>query len=135
MVKEPREGEQDQRLPLALRALDGIVRGSLLRPRSMVIGMDGFTGRRSAGRRLDPSSPKTACPCCGYLTISLLWPTCAVCRWESDPIQDENPEYRGGANDLSLNEARESYARFGVSDLRFKDRARDPLPSEIPGQA
>ena len=101
----------------------------------MGIGMDGFTGRRSAGGRLDSSSSKTACPCCGHLTISLLWPTCAVCYWESDPIQDENPEYRGGANDLSLNEARENYARFGVSDLRFKDRVRDPLPSEIPGQA
>ena len=34
---------------------------------------------------------------------------CPVCTWEDDPIQTEEPDYKGGANVMSLNEAREAF--------------------------
>ena len=75
---------------------------------------------------------KRACQCCGYVAVSHVSPTCPVCYWESDPIQDVDPDYAGGANDISLREARANFARYRVSDPRFKDRVRDPLREEEP---
>lgn len=34
---------------------------------------------------------------------------CPVCGWENDGFQNENPDYAGGANQMSLNEARKAY--------------------------
>lgn len=34
---------------------------------------------------------------------------CDICSWEDDDLQFENPDYRGGANSVSLNEARKAY--------------------------
>ena len=31
---------------------------------------------------------------------------CFICGWDSDPLQEDNPDYRGGANRITLNEAR-----------------------------
>ena len=31
---------------------------------------------------------------------------CDICGWEQDPVQESDPDYRGGANKMSLNEAR-----------------------------
>ena len=78
------------------------------------------------------------CPCCGYLTIpdDGTFPgsyfTCPVCFWEDDDIQYDDPNYRGGANRVSLNEARENYKKFGAKEERLIKQARPPLPDEIP---
>lgn len=46
------------------------------------------------------------CPCCGYLTIddgpSGTFGICPVCYWESYCVQNKNPDYVGGAYDISL---------------------------------
>ena len=34
---------------------------------------------------------------------------CPVCEWEDDHLQRDNPDYSGGANDESLNEARAAW--------------------------
>lgn len=34
---------------------------------------------------------------------------CPVCGWEDDPLQRKTPDMAGGANKMSLNEAREKY--------------------------
>lgn len=34
---------------------------------------------------------------------------CPNCNWEDDPFQYKNPDRKGGANRMSLNEAREAY--------------------------
>ena len=49
-----------------------------------------------------------ACPCCGSPTLSQrgAYELCDVCNWEDDPVQSADPEYAGGANRQSLNEAR-----------------------------
>jgi len=40
---------------------------------------------------------------CGY---------CSVCDWDEDPVQEAEPDYRGGANKCSLNEAKAEWARL-----------------------
>ena len=36
---------------------------------------------------------------------------CYVCRWEDSALQESDPDYAGGANDMSLNQAREAYRK------------------------
>ncbi|MBK7749328.1 MAG: hypothetical protein IPP57_03310 [Candidatus Obscuribacter sp.] len=48
------------------------------------------------------------CPCCGAITISEpgSFDICKICDWEDDPDQSEDPDLEGGANELSLEQAR-----------------------------
>ena len=36
---------------------------------------------------------------------------CETCRWEDCGFQEDNPDYEGGANYLSLNQAREHWQK------------------------
>ena len=36
---------------------------------------------------------------------------CSVCSWMHDPVQEDDPNYRGGANKANLNEARAKWQR------------------------
>ncbi|RYH33154.1 MAG: hypothetical protein EON54_20535 [Alcaligenaceae bacterium] len=51
------------------------------------------------------------CPCCGQLTLDEVggFEICDVCGWEDDPVQSSAPDYAGGANKESLNEARKQW--------------------------
>ena len=51
------------------------------------------------------------CPCCGKETIYGVgrFDICSNCRWEDDGIQRDDPDYDGGANEMSLNEAKKAY--------------------------
>lgn len=40
---------------------------------------------------------------------------CPVCYWQSDPVQEDDPTYAGGANNLSLNQYREEYRKKSVT--------------------
>ena len=48
------------------------------------------------------------CKCCGNLTIEEYgkYEICENCGWEDDLHQNEDPNYSGGANALSLNDYR-----------------------------
>lgn len=48
------------------------------------------------------------CPCCGKVRVGE-YDICPTCGWENDPIQAEHPEMAGGANQMSLQEARKAY--------------------------
>lgn len=48
---------------------------------------------------------KIKCPCCGKTEVGE-YDICDNCHWENDPIQRDHPDYDGGANHISLNEAR-----------------------------
>jgi hypothetical protein len=52
------------------------------------------------------------CPCCGSKVITTLgeYEICKKCGWEDDPIQSVRPDYAGGANNLSLDQARKEWA-------------------------
>ncbi len=61
-----------------------------------------------------------ACPCCGDRTLDDVghFDICGSCGWEDDPIQREQPDYDGGANRESLNQARERFldSHAGAAD-------------------
>lgn len=55
------------------------------------------------------------CACCGSIEVpkgeaGLYYP-CFHCGWENDEIQRDEPDYAGGANKMSLNEAKEAYKK------------------------
>ncbi|MDR5760871.1 CPCC family cysteine-rich protein [Caballeronia sp. LZ035] len=51
------------------------------------------------------------CPCCQSLEIgeSGDYEICDICGWEDDPVQSADPDYKGGANEMSLNQARTAW--------------------------
>ncbi len=51
------------------------------------------------------------CACCKQATLKRdsIFEICPHCGWQDDAVQNETPDYRGGANDMSLNEAIEAY--------------------------
>jgi hypothetical protein len=79
---------------------------------------------------------KHKCPCCEYLTLeecsSGSYEVCPVCFWEDDYIQSKNPNLEGGANKLSLNQARNSFLKIKASHPDFVKKVREPLPDEYP---
>ena len=54
---------------------------------------------------------KSTCPCCGEYEFSgEPWDDiCPVCEWERDGVQEDDPDYKGGANHYSLNEYRKRF--------------------------
>jgi hypothetical protein len=56
---------------------------------------------------------------------------CQVCSWQEDIVQREDSDYVGGPNMVSLNQARESFRLFGVSEKRFIGKGRKPLIEEF----
>ena len=75
------------------------------------------------------------CPCCEYFTLSedseYSYEICPVCFGEVDPIQLEDPNYGGGANVASLNEARENFKNFGAAEERDIKNVRRPFSDEL----
>ncbi len=66
---------------------------------------------------------KFKCSCCNNFTLESKPPgtfeICPVCYWEDDNVQFEDPDYEGGANEVSLNRARENYIKTGVSSEKY----------------
>ena len=50
------------------------------------------------------------CPLCGKSQVEE-YEICPVCFWENDPVQLWKPQLAGGANQMSLEQARTAYAR------------------------
>ena len=77
-----------------------------------------------------------ACPCCASLTFDELpygsFDICAVCFWEDDNVQYEDPDYMGGANGISLNMAKQNFQLFGAIKKEFIPYTRKPLEKEMP---
>jgi rubredoxin len=76
------------------------------------------------------------CPCCGYLTLSEEPPgtfeICPVCNWEDDSVQFADPTFEGGANQVSLERARDNFASYGASSPDALKLVRKPHSEEIP---
>ncbi len=75
---------------------------------------------------------KKQCQCCGCLTISGKFDICPVCLWEDDPNQAECPDCSGGANSVSLIEAKKNYKLYGACEERLAKYVRKPEDSELP---
>ncbi len=79
---------------------------------------------------------KYACPCCGYTTLDRqptdTFQICPVCFWEDDGVQYEDPDYKGGANTVSLRQAQHNFRTFGASDKESLPYVRRPTDDERP---
>jgi Cys-tRNA(Pro)/Cys-tRNA(Cys) deacylase len=77
------------------------------------------------------------CPCCGFYTLPEpaggKYNICPVCWWEDDPVQMDDEDYEGGANEVSLRQARKNFMDFGASDERFIDKVREATEEELEG--
>ncbi|MBQ1422206.1 MAG: hypothetical protein II035_03700 [Firmicutes bacterium] len=51
------------------------------------------------------------CPVCGkhHFMERGAYEICPVCGWEDDPVQRREPDFEGGANELSLNRYKARY--------------------------
>jgi hypothetical protein len=83
-----------------------------------------------------PADKRFPCPRCGHLTFDEpppgTWLICGVCEWEDDPLQFEDIHYEGGANGVSLREAREFYRSIGMSSPERLRRKRLSDPGRLP---
>jgi Cysteine-rich CPCC len=83
-----------------------------------------------------PIGRRFACPCCEHLTLTEpptgTFAICPVCRWEDDNVQFLDPDRAGGANRVSLGQARRNFRRVGVSDPQRQEHARAPRSEEVP---
>ncbi|MCD8343339.1 MAG: hypothetical protein LUC19_03000 [Oscillospiraceae bacterium] len=54
---------------------------------------------------------KHKCPVCGQYEFSEVdsFEVGEVCGWEDDGVQEDDPDYDGGANPLSLNQFRKEW--------------------------
>ena len=80
---------------------------------------------------------KYQCPCCNCLTLDEppgegSYDICSVCYWEDDPVQFKDENYAGGANHVSLKEARENYRLIGASEERVRHLVRPLTADELP---
>lgn len=80
---------------------------------------------------------KYKCPCCGYYTFDKKpngnYDICEVCFWEDDPIQLDDPVYEGGANYVSLLQAKHNFIEFGACEREMIPHTRKPKPDEFSG--
>ena len=54
-----------------------------------------------------PSGPAHACAVCGQGIMEAgSYEICQFCGWEDDPVQNADPNFCGGANQMSLTQAR-----------------------------
>ena len=74
------------------------------------------------------------CPCCGFATLTEpgAYEICPVCYWEDDPVQHHHPARVGGANAMSLDDARRSYRRIGAASPEHTTRVRPARADELP---
>jgi len=75
------------------------------------------------------------CNCCGNFTLMEEghYEVCPVCFWEDDPIQSQNETFAGGANEMSLCEARQHYKLLGAISADVLKHVRKPTPEERVG--
>jgi isopentenyldiphosphate isomerase len=54
---------------------------------------------------------KLPCACCGELNVKMRnnFEICPICNWQDDAVQNDEPDYDGGANHISLNQAKEAH--------------------------
>jgi len=73
---------------------------------------------------------KYTCPCCGYMTLAEKtrgsYEICEICFWEDDPVQFEDPDSEGGANEVSLKRAQKNFQLFGAAERRNIKNVKKP---------
>lgn len=77
---------------------------------------------------------KFFCPCCGYKRFSHepngSYEICEVCYWEDDLTQLNDPDYKNGANRVSLRQAQKNFQLFGACQEDMAKWVRKPAADE-----
>lgn len=78
---------------------------------------------------------KYTCPCCGYKSLDEeptdTYEICKICFWEDDGVQFRDPDYEGGANEVSLRQGQVNFIKFGACEERFIEFVRNPTINDI----
>jgi hypothetical protein len=78
---------------------------------------------------------KFTCPCCGYKTLDEeptdTYEICEICFWEDDGVQFPDPDFVGGANDISLRQAQRNFIKFGTCNKGSIKFVRKPNKEDI----
>ena len=66
--------------------------------------------------------PVHMCPVCGKYRFTGYgsFDICKFCGWEDDDLMEDNPDYPGGTNDLSLNDYRKEYQKKIQENPNYK---------------
>ena len=89
-----------------------------------------------AAKLRENKTTKRRCACCGCYTLEEPeggYEICPVCFWEDDAVQNNDPEFSGGANKVCLREAQENYEDFGACTESAVPFVREPDAEEISG--
>ena len=82
----------------------------------------------------EPDRSSYGCLCCGCWTLEEAPPgtfaICPVCGWEDDNVQAADPTYAGGANTMSLEQARASFRTIGAISPEALPFVRPPTADE-----
>lgn len=77
------------------------------------------------------------CPCCDFYTLEEepgnTFDVCPVCFWEYDLTQSMDITYSGGANPVSLVQARKNFIEFGACEPNMLPYVRKPYHEEMHG--
>jgi len=80
------------------------------------------------------SQAKYTCPCCGYKTLPEAPPgtyeICPICFLEDDNVQIDDPDFIGGANQVSLRQAQRNFTDFRASERRLLRLVRKPSAND-----
>ena len=63
----------------------------------------------NSNKKDDSTYGRRICACCNKCIVDF-YEICDICGWQNDLVQNEDPYFWGGANDMSLNEAKKAYA-------------------------
>jgi hypothetical protein len=78
---------------------------------------------------------KHTCPCCGYKTLDEEPPgtyaICSICYWEDDDVQYSDPDYKGGANEVSLRHSQQNFIKYRACDEESIKFVRKPIKQDI----
>ncbi|MCL2362929.1 MAG: hypothetical protein FWC73_14105 [Defluviitaleaceae bacterium] len=61
-----------------------------------------------------------SCPVCNKYNFEEDFDLCPICLWQHDRIQENEPHFAGGANDLSLNQFRAEWLRQNAISVSKK---------------
>ena len=62
------------------------------------------------------------CPVCNQYEFEEDFDLCIVCEWQHDRVQENEPSFSGGANDLCLNDYRHEWVTRNKPSLRKEQR-------------
>jgi hypothetical protein len=89
-----------------------------------------------AAKLRENKTKKRRCACCGCYTLEEPeggYEICPVCFWEDDAVQNNDPEFSGGANKVCLREAQENFENYGACTESAVPFVREPSAEEISG--